>query len=73
VNSGVVLCGNPLVPEIPVDLEDPFESADGEALQIELRRDTQVEIHVERVVMRHERTRDSRAGDRCIIGVSTSR
>jgi len=32
-----LLCGNPLVPEIPVDLETPFESADGEALQIELR------------------------------------
>ena len=42
------------VAEVAVDLKDPFEAADDEALQIEFRRDAQVHVHVERVVMRHE-------------------
>ena len=48
---GVVLRRNPLVPEVAVDLEHPLEAADREPLQVQLRRDAQVEIHVERVVM----------------------
>ena len=61
---GVVLRRDPLVPEVAVDLEHPLDAADGQPLQIELGRDAQVEIHVERVVMRHERPRQRAAGDR---------
>ena len=43
------------VAEIPVQLVHPLEAAHHEALQIELRRDAQVERHVERVQMRDER------------------
>ena len=55
---------NPLVPEVAVDLEHLLEPADRQPLQIQLGRDPQVEIHVERVVMRDERPRERAAGDR---------
>ncbi len=61
---GVVLRRDPLVPEVAVDLVDAFDSADGQALEIELRRDAQEQLHVERVVMRDERPRERAAGDR---------
>ena len=38
--------------------------ADGQPLEVELRRDPEVQIHVERVVMRDERPRQRAAGDR---------
>src|SRR5687768_8194554 len=61
---GVVLGRDPLIPEITVDLVDAFNAADGEALEVELRGDAQVEPHVERVVMGHEGPRQRAAGDR---------
>src|SRR5262249_15330331 len=38
--------------------------ADDKPFQVKLRRNAQVKIHVEGVVMRNERTRDCSAGDR---------
>ena len=61
---GVVLRRDPLVPEVAVDLVDPLDAADRQPLQIQLRRDAQEQLHVERVVMRHERPRQRAAGDR---------
>jgi hypothetical protein len=54
---GIVARGNALVAEVAVDLEHLLEAADDEALEVELRRDAQVELHVERVVVRRERPR----------------
>ena len=61
---GIVLGRDPLVAEVAVDLVDPLEAADDQPLQIQLRRDAQEELHVERVVVRHERPRQRAAGDR---------
>ena len=61
---GIVLRRDAFIPEVTVDLEDAFDAADGQPLEVELRRDAQVELHVERVVMRHERPRQRAAGDR---------
>ena len=61
---GVVLGRNAFVPEISVDLEHLFESAHHQALEIELGRDAQEEVHVERVMMRLERLRVRAAGNR---------
>ena len=44
-----------LVPEVAVELEHPLESADNEALQIELRSDSHVHVDVKGVVMGDER------------------
>ena len=54
----------PFVAEIAVDFEHPLEAADDEPLQIQLRRDPQIQFHVERVVMRDERPRRGAADDR---------
>ena len=61
---GIVLRRDPFVPEVTVDLVDAFDAADRQPLQIELRRDAQEQLHVERVVMRHERPRERAAGNR---------
>ena len=61
---GVVLRGNPLVTEVAVDLEHPLEPADGQPLEVELGGDPEVQVHVERVVMRRERPRQRAAGNR---------
>ena len=53
---GVVLRRETLVAEIAVDLVHALEAAHDQALQEELRRDAQVHVQVERVVMSHERT-----------------
>ena len=54
--------GDPLVAETAVQLEDLREAGDEEALEVELRRDAEVEVHPERVVVGLER-----------LGGSTSR
>ena len=54
---GVVLGREPLVAEVAVDLVDALEAADDQALQVQLRRDAQVHVQVERVVVREERAR----------------
>ena len=61
---GIVLRRDPLVAEVTVDLVDAFDAADGQPLEVELRRDPQEQLHVERVVMGHERPRQRAAGDR---------
>ena len=48
---------DPLVPEVVPDLVHPLEPADDQPLEVQLVGDAQVERHVERVVVRHERTR----------------
>ena len=61
---GVVLRGQPLVPEIAVDLVHALEAADDEPLEVQLRRDAQVHVLPERVVVRDEGPRDRAARDR---------
>ena len=61
---GVVPGRDALVAEIAVDLEHLLHAADDELLEVELRRDAQEKLHVERVVVRGERSRCSAAGDR---------
>ena len=51
---GVVPDADPLVAEVAVDLEHALEPAHHQALQVELRRDAQVHLLVQRVVMRDE-------------------
>src|SRR5665213_1296644 len=54
----------PLVAEVAVDLEQLVgEAADQQALQMQLRRDAQIEIEVERVVMGDERLGRGAAGN----------
>ena len=60
---GVVPRRHALVAEVAIDLVDAFEAADHQALEIQLRRDAQVHVHVERVVMRLERPRRGAARD----------
>ncbi len=60
---GVVPGRHALVAEIAIDLVHAFEAADHQPLEIQLRRDAQVHVHVERVVMRLERPRRRAARD----------
>ena len=60
---GVVPRGQPLVAEVAVDLVHPLEAAHHQALQIQLRRDAQVQVHVQGVVMRDEGPRRGTARD----------
>ena len=61
---GVVARADALVAEVAVDLEHPLHAADEQPLEVEFRRDAQVEVHVERVVVRDERPGRGAAGDR---------
>ena len=63
MNSGLCWVEIALVAEVAVDLVDALEAADDQALQVQLRRDAQEEVHVERVVVRHEGPRRRAAGD----------
>ncbi len=51
------------IAEVAVDLVDAFEAADHQPLEIQLRRDAQEHVHVERVVMRLEGPRGGAARD----------
>ncbi len=55
---------DPFIAEVTVDLVHPFNAADGEPLEVELGRNAEKELHVERVVVRHERPRQRAARDR---------
>src|SRR4029077_5479430 len=44
-----------LIAEVAVDLEDAFDAADDGALQKEFWSDTQIEIYIECVAVRHKR------------------
>src|SRR5437773_1328670 len=59
----VVLRGHAFIPEVAVDLVHALEAADDQPLEVELRRDPQIEVHVEGVVVRLERARDGAARD----------
>ena len=61
---GIVARGNALVPEVAVDLEHALESAHHQALEVEFRRDAQVQLHVQRVVVRDEGAGRRAARDR---------
>jgi hypothetical protein len=60
---GVVLGRHPLVAEEPAQLVDVLEAADDHALQVQLGRDPQEEVAVERVVMGLEGARRGAAGE----------
>ncbi len=60
---GVVLRGDPFVPEVAVDLVDPINAPDDEPLQVELRGDAEVEVQVQRVVVGDEGAGRRAAGD----------
>ncbi len=51
---GVVLERDALVAEVLAELVDALEPADDQALEIELRRDAEIEVALELVVVRHE-------------------
>ena len=55
---GVVLERHALVAEVLPELVDALEPSDDEPLQVELGRDAEVEVALELVVMRDERTRE---------------
>ena len=61
---GVVVGRDPLVAEVAVDLVHPFQPPDHAPLQVQLRRDAEVEREIQRVVMRDERARRRSPGDR---------
>ena len=61
---GVVLPPDALVAEVPPDLVDALESAHEQALQVQLERDPQVQVHVEVSVVRDERPGHRAARDR---------
>ena len=61
---GIVAAGDAFVAEVAVEFENFREAADEEALEIKLRRDAQIEVHTERVVVRLERLGGRSAGDR---------
>ena len=45
-----------LIAEVAVDLEDPLDAADHRALEKQLRRDSQIQIGVERIAVGHKRS-----------------
>ncbi len=61
---GVPPVAEPFVAEHPADLEHLLEAADDEPLEVQLGRDPQVHVHVERVVVGDERLGVRAAGDR---------
>ena len=56
-NSGEWEESTPFVAEVAVDLEDPLDSADHDPLEVQLRRDPQVQVHVHGIHMGDERPR----------------
>src|SRR5215210_6674197 len=60
---GVVAGGDAFVAEVAVQLINPLEAADEEALEVEFGRDAQIQVYVERVVMRDEGARGRAGGD----------
>src|SRR5690242_4128312 len=59
----IVSTRNAFVPEVPIHLEDFREAADEQTFQEQLRRNAQIKINPERVVMRAEWLRRRAAGD----------
>ena len=65
---GVVPRADALVAEVARELVDALEPADQAALQVQLRRDAQEQVHVQRVVVRRERPGGGAAVDRLQYG-----
>ena len=61
---GIVPGRHAFVAEDPGDLEHPVEAAHDQSLEVQLRGNAQVEVGVERVVVRHERAGGRAAQDR---------
>ena len=59
----VVAGRRPFVAEGPPDLEDTLDPANHAALKVQLRRDAQIDVGVQRVVVGDERPRRCAAGD----------
>ncbi len=60
---GIVLRRDAFIAEVAVDLIHALQAAYHQPLEIQLRRNAQVEIDVERIVVRFKRTRRGPAGD----------
>ena len=60
---GVVPGADAFVAEVAVDLVDALEAADDQALEVQLRRDAQEQVEVQRVVVRGERLGGGAADD----------
>ena len=60
---GVVARADAFVAEVAVDLEHLFEAADDQTLEVQLRRDAQEKLHVERVMVRDEGLGRGATGD----------
>ena len=52
----VMTNGDPFVTEVTVDFEHTLEAANHQTLQVQFRRDTQVHVQIQRVVMGDKRT-----------------
>ena len=59
----IVLRRDPLIAEVPVNLVDTIHPANYQPLEIQLGRDAQEQIQIERIVMGRERLRRRAAGD----------
>ncbi|SBM29952.1 Uncharacterised protein [Klebsiella oxytoca] len=59
----VMTNGDTFVTEVTVDFEHALEAANHQTLQVQFRRDAQVHIQIQRVVMGDERTGGSATGD----------
>ena len=62
MNSGLWRVRDALVAEDPADLEHPLDAADDQPLEVQLERDAQVQVDVERVVVGDERPGVGAAG-----------
>ena len=62
MNSGLCRVRHALVAEDAADLEHPLHAADDQPLEVQLERDAQVEVEVERVVVGDERPGVGAAG-----------
>ena len=52
----VVANGDTFVTEVTVNFEHAFEATNHQTLQVQFRRDTQVHVHIQRIMMGDERT-----------------
>jgi len=48
---GIVLGRNPLIPEVAIDLVHTIEATDNQSLQIQFRGDSQIQRHIQGIVM----------------------
>ena len=55
---------DPFVAEVAIQLEDPLDPADQKALEKQLRRYSEVEVHIQRVVVGDERPGGGASGNR---------